>query len=129
LEAELAKQTEYVEVLKKLADKLNAQLASREAALERAQAAPSPRYASSETFLEALTEQVAALRKMQSEPTNRQCVAEEFLETALSLGYNFKDAAQRLRDAANAASIYRSYTGILFRMADVLERAARGEGE
>jgi hypothetical protein len=103
-------------------------LAERVAALERAQAAPASRYASSETFLEALTEQVAALRKMQAEPTNRQCVAEALLDAALA-GYSYEDAAARLLEVSTSLNIYNSQGRTLRAMADVLERAARERGE
>ena len=95
---------------------------------ERAQSAPAPRYASSETFLEALTEQVAALRKMQAEPTNRQCVAEALLDAALA-GYSYEDAAARLLEVSTSLNIYNSQGRTLRAMAGVLERAAKEEAE
>jgi len=78
--------------------------------------------------LTALTERVAALERAQAEPTNRQCVAEALLEAALS-GNSYDNAATWLRDVANYTSIYSSYTGMLRKMADVLERAAKAETE
>ena len=107
---------------------INARLKSMAGEPERAQAAPAPRYASSETFLEALTEQVAALRKMQAEPTNRQCVAEALLDAALA-GYSYEDAAARLLEVSTSLNIYNSQGRTLRAMAGVLERAAKEEAE
>jgi hypothetical protein len=99
-------------------------IAERVAVLERAQAAPAPRYASSETYLEAIAEQVAALERAQAEPTNRQCVAEEFLSAAEGGNTSW------LRHLANEQkSIHYPNYIRLSAMAAVLERAARERGE
>jgi len=103
-------------------------IAERVAVLERAQAAPAPRYASSETYLEAIAEQVAALERAQAEPTNRQCVAEELLDAALA-GYSYEDAAARLLEVSTSLNIYNSQGRTLRAMAGVLERAAKEEAE